>query len=335
MATFAEQRKKNANRIENLRNKASTASGRKNNDFKVDDETYFDLKHLVDEEGKGTAKIRFLPASDGESEPWVFWEEYSKKGRNGSWYINRNRRSLSSDLKDPAYEYNGTVFDRARDGEITDAEKKRLLMDRRKTYVTNIYVISDKKNPDNVGKVFKFKFGHQIWNMIDAQLNPKFEEDPSIDVFDPFEGADFIIRVAPKVIPKSDGNGTTTVPSYEDSKFDKPSAFVDEDEFEEIWKQQYKLSELNTEKDYKSYEQLKKELDKVLGVSNDEEDLPEDKPKDKVTTKPKEAVSKRTTEEDIDDEIPFGNVEDIGTKKNVSKVVDDDDDDDWFNKLKK
>jgi hypothetical protein len=55
--------------------------------------------------------------------------------------------------------------------------------------------------------------------------------------------------------------------NYDKSEFADKSALFDgdDDKLEELWKKEYSLKEFTEKKQFKSYEQLKTRLDKVLG----------------------------------------------------------------------
>jgi hypothetical protein len=55
--------------------------------------------------------------------------------------------------------------------------------------------------------------------------------------------------------------------NYDKSEFADKSALLDgdDDKLEALWKQEYSLKEFTEKKQFKSYEQLKGRLDKVLG----------------------------------------------------------------------
>jgi hypothetical protein len=55
--------------------------------------------------------------------------------------------------------------------------------------------------------------------------------------------------------------------NYDKSEFADKSALFDgdDDKLEELWKKEYSLKEFGEKKQFKSYEQLKARLDKVLG----------------------------------------------------------------------
>ena len=91
-------------------------------------------------------------------------------------------------------------------------------------------------------------------------MKPEFEDEKPINPFDFWEGANFKLKIR-----KVDGYW-----NYDKSEFDSPTAIADNDEsIEEIWNKQYALKPFLAPENFKSYDELKSKLDKVLsGVRN-------------------------------------------------------------------
>ena len=91
-------------------------------------------------------------------------------------------------------------------------------------------------------------------------MKPEFEDEKPINPFDFWEGANFKLKIR-----KVDGYW-----NYDKSEFDSASAIADNDEaIEEIWNKQYALKPFLAPENFKSYDELKSKLDKVLsGVRN-------------------------------------------------------------------
>ncbi len=93
---------------------------------------------------------------------------------------------------------------------------------------------------------------------ITTAMNPQFEDDQAIDPFDLWTGANFKLKIR-----KVDG-----YQNYDLSEFDSPSPLSDsDDELKRIWETEHSLHEVVSESNFKSYDELKKKLDKVLGVA--------------------------------------------------------------------
>ena len=270
------------------------------NAVKEDNKDPSDKKSYVDERlwkpeldtsGNGYAVIRFLPAIEGEDLPWAKLFSHAFQGPTGQWYIENSRTTLGrGDIgKDPASEYNTSLWNSGveTDKEIARKQKRKL------SYYSNIYVVSDSKNPHNEGKVFLFRYGKKIFDKLMAAMQPEFEDESPINPFDFWKGANFKLKIR-----KVDGYW-----NYDKSEFEAPSAILDDDSaIERIWKEQYSLADFTAPSNFKSYEELKTRLDAVLSgkqvVSNQTvEDEPVASPK--VDTKPVE--SKEVEEEDTMD----------------------------------
>ena len=248
-------------------------------------------KPELDTSGNGYAVIRFLPAIEGEDLPWVKLFSHAFQGPTGQWYIENSRTTLGRgpDGKDPVSEYNTSLWNSGveTDKEIARKQKRKL------SYYSNIYVVSDSKNPHNEGKVFLFRYGKKIFDKLMAAMQPEFEDESPINPFDFWKGANFKLKIR-----KVDGYW-----NYDKSEFEAPSAILDDDSaIERIWKEQYSLADFTAPSNFKSYEELKTRLDAVLSgkqvVSNQTvEDEPIAEPK--VDTKPVE--SKQGEDEDTMD----------------------------------
>jgi hypothetical protein len=213
----------------------------------VDDRLW---KPEVDKAGNGYAVIRFLPAPEGEELPWAKLYTHAFQG-TGGWYIENSLTTLGQ--KDPVSEYNSQLWNSGLDADKEVARKQK----RKLSYYSNIYVVKDPSNPANEGKVFLFKFGKKIFDKITAAMQPEFEDETPINPFDFWGGANFKLK-----IKKVAGYW-----NYDSSEFDRPGALLDDDDaMEAIWKQEYSLAELIAPDQFKSYEDLKKRLDYVLGV---------------------------------------------------------------------
>jgi hypothetical protein len=210
-------------------------------------------KPEVDKAGNGYAVIRFLPqpSVDGDDAlPWVKVFNHGFQGPGG-WYIENSLTTLGQ--KDPVSEYNSQLWNSGIEANKEVARKQK----RRLSYIANIYVVEDSKNPQNEGKVFLYKFGKKIFDKINEAMNPAFEDEKPLNPFDMWNGANFKLKIR-----KVEG-----YQNYDKSEFESPSALLDDDEkLESIWKKEYSLKEFLAPENFKSYDELKARLDKVLGL---------------------------------------------------------------------
>lgn len=222
------------------------------------DDRYWKLSK--DKSGNGSAIIRFLPISPKDKDlavPWVLMWKHGFQGPTGLWYIEKSLTTIGQ--TDPVSEHNTDLWQTGDEAKKNIARKQK----RQRKYIANILVIKDPSNSDYNGKVMLFEFGQKIHDMIQDKICP--EDDPlsdvaadPIDVFNLWEGCNFIIRIS-----KADGQF-----NYTKSEFAKPSPVASTDEeIEEIWNQEYSLSDLVTPDKFKPYEVLKSRLDMVLGLS--------------------------------------------------------------------
>ena len=247
-------------------------------------------KPELDKSGNGYAVLRFLPAIDGEDMPWAKVWNHAFQGPTGQWYIENSLTTIGK--ADPVSELNSTFWNTGleSDKEIARKQKRKL------QYFSNIYVVSDSKNPHNEGKVFLFRYGKKIFDKLMAAMQPEFEDETPINPFDFWQGANFKLKIR-----KVDGYW-----NYDKSEFEAPTAMFDNDgQIEEVWKKAYALSEFSAPTNFKSYEELKTRLDTVLSgtttVGNVMETLtkdPEPEMAPWVDTKPTEAVAPAAKEED-------------------------------------
>jgi hypothetical protein len=169
---------------------------------------------------------------------------------SGGWYIENSLTTLGQ--KDPVSELNSELWNNG-----TDAGKELARKQKRKlTYISNIYVVKDPANPANEGKVFLYKFGKKIFDKLTAAMQPEFEDEEAIDPFDFWQGANFKLKA----------KNVAGYRNYDSSEFAAAGPLLDDDDaMEAIWKKQYSLSELVAADQFKTYDELKKRLDYVLG----------------------------------------------------------------------
>ena len=222
-------------------------------------------KPEMDKTGNGYAVIRFLPAPDGEDLPWVKLYSHAFQGPGG-WYIENSLTTTGG--KDPVSEYNRELWNSGIDADKDTVRKQK----RKLSFYANIYVVQDKANPQNEGKVFLYKFGKKIFDKIMEAMQPEYEDETAINPFDFWQGANFKLK-----LKKVAGYW-----NYDSSEFAAPSPLLDDDDaLEALWKKQYSLQALVAADQFKSYEDLEKRLKMVLGQKQaparyDEETADED-----------------------------------------------------------
>jgi hypothetical protein len=249
-------------------------------------------KPELDKTGNGYAVIRFLPAVAGEELPWQRVWSHAFQGPGG-WYIENSLTTLNQ--KDPVSEENTRLWNTGVDSDKEIARKRK----RKLSYYSNILVVSDPKHPENEGKVFLFKFGKKIFDKITEAMQPAFEDEAAINPFDFWKGANFKLKIR-----KVDGYW-----NYDKSEFETPTTVASDDNaIKEIWAKQYALKPFLAADNFKTYDELKEKLNRVL------------------------AGARKTETVDNADLPPQSN----GSAKSMNDSVDASDDDDtmsYFSKL--
>jgi len=245
-SSFAQLKKSRQSQIEKLTTEVSKLQGQ--GAPQGADDRYW--KPEVDKAGNGHAMIRFLPAPEGEDVPFVRIWDHGFQGPGG-WFIERSLTSLGQN--DPVSEYNTTLWNSGVEANKDIARKQK----RRLSFMSNICVIEDPANPDNAGKVFLYKYGKKIFDKLNDMMNPEFEDESAINPFDLWDGANFRLKM----------RNVEGFRNYDKSAFDEPWPLFDDDEkLEEVWKKCYSLQELINPSNFKSYDELKQRLYRVLNL---------------------------------------------------------------------
>ena len=243
--SFADLKRKSQNNFSFLQKELEKSSSGKN----VDERFW---KPEVDAAGNGYAVIRFLPAPEGETVPWAKVYSHAFQGPGG-WYIENSLTTLNE--KDPVGEINRKLWNSGGDDDKETARKQK----RKLQYYSNILVVKDPKNPENEGRVFLYKYGKKIHDKILTAMQPEFQDETPVNVFDLWEGANFKLK-----IKKVAGYW-----NYDSSEFDSVSAVsADDDELESIWKKEYSLESFTSKDQFKTYEELEARLNLVLGITS-------------------------------------------------------------------
>lgn len=248
LATLRSMRKNSFDKIASEMTKMSAPGGG------YADDRFWKLEG--DKAGNGSAIIRFLPGVDGDGIPWVRLFEHMFKGPTGKWYVEKSLTTIG--LDDPVSDLNSRLWNSGieSDKNIARAQKRAL------KYITNILVVSDSKNPENEGKVFLFKFGKKIFDKIKEKANPTFADDDPVNVFNPYNGANFKLRMRKVGSPN---DPSKSYANFDESIFLEPTPIDGNDEkMLEVLNKQYSLAEFIDPKSFKSYDDLAKKLHDVL-----------------------------------------------------------------------
>jgi len=232
-----------------------------------------------------------LPASNGEEMPWqrVWTHAFQDKG---GWFIENSLTTLNQ--KDPVSEENTRLWNTGIDSDKDIARKRK----RKLSYYANIYVVSDPKHPENEGQVKLYKFGKKIFDKITEAMQPAFEDETPINPFDFWKGANFKLKIR-----KVDGYW-----NYDKSEFEGVTALKEsDDDIKAIWEKQYPLKPFVDPSNFKTYDELKEKLNRVITgtqstVTVDSVDLP---PQTSTTSVEMPKVSSSTPASDEDDTLDY------------------------------
>jgi hypothetical protein len=257
--SFADLKRKSQSNFEFLQKeleKSSTQSG-------ADERLW---KPELDASGNGYAVIRFLPAPPEEDVPFIRIFDHGFQGPGG-WYIENSLTTLGKN--DPVSEHNSSLWNSGVESNKDIARKQK----RRLHFISNIYVIQDPGNPENEGKVFLYKYGKKIFDKLNEAMNPQFADEEAVNPFDLWVGANFKLKI----------RNVEGYRNYDKSEFEKAGPLKDDDSLlEEIWKKEHSIKAFLDLSNFKTYDELKGRLAKVLNESGgasrmtvaDEEDIP-------------------------------------------------------------
>mgnify|MGYP000323086497 CR=1 FL=1 len=274
--SFQDLKKKSSSNFQFLQKELEKSTSNANADDRF-------WKPEVDASGNGYAVIRFLPAPEGETVPWAKVYSHAFQGPGG-WYIENSLTTLGE--KDPVGEVNRQHWnDGTEEGKDTARKQKRKL-----SYYSNILVVKDPKHPENEGKVFLYKYGKKIHDKILAAMQPEFQDETPINVFDLWEGANFKLK-----IKKVAGYW-----NYDSSEFDSVNALsADDSELEATWKLEHSLEAFTAKDNFKSYADLEARLNLVLGVGQRRSVVPVEELEIPVTSPPPASVAPSSFREKV------------------------------------
>lgn len=200
----------------------------------------------------GSATIRFLPGhvEDKHELPFVLTYDHSFQGPGG-YYIEHCPTTIGLDC--PLCQANSKLYNSGVENDKKIASPRK----RKKVFISNVLVLSDPANPANEGKVFLYKYGTKVFDMINSAMSPQFADEKALNPFAlDGEGASFTLKAR-----KVDGQIT-----YDKSKFNNPEEIaLKAADLDKVLVSQYHLSEFLDTAHFKTFEQLSAKLTKVLG----------------------------------------------------------------------
>lgn len=274
------------------------------NKKKLEDKGYTSTKDerfytpSVDENGKVNVKARLLPSyvkdEDGqpvslESFVSVNYHSISDCGKDKRWYAKTLCRKTIGE-KCAICDHGSEMFSNLKEDGMSksDAGKKAGKWWSDGKFITNILILEDKENPDNVGKTFLFEINKQIMNNIKAQMSPDDYEtdfiderdlfiiDDEVQAFDAWDlDESFVIHLSRTAGEKDpSGKKWKEFPSWGKSRLlvEKGPEELAEDEQEKLIESTYDLSEFKDEKNYPTYEETVKTINFLTYVTDSKDD---------------------------------------------------------------
>lgn len=245
------------------------------------------------QDGTYQAVIRFLPRPEGDGiVPWVKLMNHGFKDLGG-WFIENCPTTLSNEC--PICKANSKLWN---DGEEETVKRRG----RRTSYFTNVLVITDPQNQDNEGKVFIFRFGKTLYEMIREKVKPSVDSiDEKVHIFDYDEGMNFKLKIKPKK------TGNQTYNNYDASEFTGQKTKLNDEEVESIEKQLYVLGDIIGKDKFKSYKELETLFKQKIGDTTipEKEEKSEEKSEDESGVLPEEkekSTNSQPFKEEISDE---------------------------------
>ena len=257
-------------------------------------ENYWKLEG--DKAKNGSAVIRFLPGKDDNSLPFVKIYNHGFKNKAGKWFIENCPTTLEHAC--PVCEKNSDLWSTKVESNIEIARERK----RKAKYISNILVVSDPKNPDNEGKVFLFQYGQKIFEKIFEAINPQFEDETPMNIFDPVEGANFKLKM-------SQVGGFA---NFDKSGFSPASEIGNEKEIASVISQLHDIDGLIAPDQFKSYDDLLTRFNATVGNTG------------------RQSRSETNTDDDSDAEYVRAVVNEKIAAKPVKTVQVSDDDDDMM-----
>lgn len=206
----------------------------------------------IDKNGNGSAFIRFLPNQDEKKLPFIKIYSHGFKN-NGKWFIENCPTTIGLSDACPVCAANSALWNSGVEANQNIARERK----RKLSYWANIVVVRDDANPENNGKVFKYRFGPKILEKIQSASkgDPDLGKAP-IDVTNVFTGANFLLRA--KTVNKQ--------LNYDDSDFGQPQELFngDGDELDRVWSEMHDIDALIAPENFKSLEELTKHYERVV-----------------------------------------------------------------------
>jgi len=139
-------------------------------------------------------------------------------------------------------------------------------------WISNILVIRDPVNPENNGKVFKFRYGSTIFKLIEKRLKPDDAAKSDIDFkefnpFNPMTGAN--LKLVVNMTESTRGGKPVSYPDYKQSRFYDQQTPISEskDQIIETLSKSYNLEEYINSLNYLTNDVINNEVGYIINTA--------------------------------------------------------------------
>ena len=177
----------------------------------------------------------------------------------------------------------------------------------KKKWYMNIYVVDDRSNPENNGKVFLWACPKTIWDKIESARNAEYEEERVSNIFDMWEGANIMIKTKDKAgfMNYEDSFIRQSEPLFKDLPDNDPK-------YLKVAESAYPLKEFCDSSKIPSYSKLSEMLTEMDSlVSTD------------INTNPSNYEKAKNLEDVVEEEVHNHNVEEPMATAQVETTSDD------------
>lgn len=215
------------------------------------------------DDGSFEAIIRFLPRPESDGIiPYVELKKHFFQDAGG-WFVENCPTTLEKDC--PVCKHNSALW---KNGDEETVRKRS----RRTEWYNNILIVTDPQNKENEGKVFIYKFGKKIFDMIKEITRPaKGSITTSVPIFDWEDGMNFKLIIKPKK------TGSKTYNNYDSSSFTGHASPVgDNDYIDSIEKKLHNLGDIVAPSKFKEYKIIEQNFLTKIGestISDDREEV--------------------------------------------------------------
>jgi hypothetical protein len=220
----------------------------------------------------GLATIAFLPFANAYDEenkelsPFIFIPTHGTMlGKNGRKIYNIVCPSSKPDFQNGDCPICNKFFDFYNGTEEDKKLGANLSLARKRYFYSNIIILKNDSNPEEVGKIFKWRYGAQIQLKINSKIVPMDGDEP-IYVHNPNDILPLKVKITEKNKYRTFENSEWQISgkSVVDYLYPKANAEEKKNKMIEILDGLYKVEDFITEKDYKSKEELQDILNEVL-----------------------------------------------------------------------